>query len=275
MTPPQADADPEVSLVVVTHESAGVVGACLSSIRAHPGRRSQEVILVDNSSSDGTADLVAAGFPEVRLVRSRVRRGFAANCNTGADRARGRVLVFLNPDARLSAGAVDGLVDHLGTDPRVGLAGARLVYPDGRHQPSARRFPTLGTTLIRRTPLRWLLPDTAGERRHLMADLDPDRLADPVPVDWVLGAAMALPAELYRRLGGMDEGFRLYCEDIDLCWRVWEAGLEVAYVPAAVIEHDLSELTRRRFLTRATLWHVGGMARFARLHGLGRPLHQV
>jgi hypothetical protein len=102
-----------------------------------------------------------------------------------------------------------------------------------------------------------------------MLDTPFDRPA--VVVDWLLGAALTMRASEYSDLGGMDEGYRLYCEDIDLCRRAWEAGGSVVLLPEAVVEHDLSELTRRRFLTRATLWHMRSMARYIRLHGLGRP----
>lgn len=253
--------------MVVTHESADLVIRCLESI---PGgtARPHQVIVVDNASSDGTADLVATRFPSAVLVRSPRRRGFAANCNAGAAVATGDVLFLLNPDTEVRAGALDVVVDRLLDDPGVGIVGPRLVYPDGSFQPSARRFPTVGATLVRRTPLRWLLPDSGAERRHLMGGDSPASASD---VDWLLGAALAIRASDYRRLGGMDGGFRLYCEDIDLCWRSWEAGLRVVLEPAATVVHDLSELTRRRFLARETLWHLRSMARFVRKHPARAP----
>ena len=260
---------PAISVVVVTHESAHDIAACLDSLRRHPPERSHEVIVVDNASTDGTAALIEEEYPEVRLVRSDCRRGFAANCNAGARLARGTVLLLLNPDARVRPGSIDSLVAYLDTHPSVAVVGPRLVYPDGSSQPSARRFPTMAVTLLRRSPLRLLWPNSAGERRHLMLDTEFDQ---PAQVDWLLGAALALRASAYRKLGGMDEGYRLYCEDIDLCRRAWEAGGSVVLLPEAVVEHDLSELTRRRFLTRATLWHMRSMARYVRLHGMRRPL---
>jgi GT2 family glycosyltransferase len=261
---------PDVSVVVVTHESVADIGACLSSVLDTCSGVTHEVIVVDNASTDGTAALVASRFPEVRVVRSTRRQGFAANCNMGASMAVGRQLLLLNPDARVGPGAVEALVAFVDTHPEVAVVGPRLVYPDGSAQASARRFPQASTTIIRRTPLRWVLRQSAAERRHLMLDAaGPD---DEVrAVDWVLGAAIAMRADLYRRLGGMDEGYRLYCEDIDLCWRAWDAGFGVAYLPGAVVEHRLSELTRRRFLTRATVWHGRSMARFVRRHGLKPP----
>ena len=282
--PPQdVEVPVAVTVIVVTHESVHDIDACLQSVRATMGDIAHEVVVVDNASIDGTAGRVVTAFPDARLVRSTRRQGFAANCNFGASVARGQTLFFLNPDARLAPGAVGRLLDVLASRPDVAIAGPRMVYPDGSAQASARRFPTASVTLVRRTPLRWVLRHSAAERRHLMLDAtdeggtgapstEPDGHVDgPVEVDWVLGAAVAIRADVYQALGGMDEGYRLYCEDIDLCWRAWEAGFSVAYVPEALVEHRLSELTRRRFLTRATVWHGRGMARFVIRNGLRPP----
>jgi hypothetical protein len=105
------------------------------------------------------------------------------------------------------------------------------------------------------------------ERRHLRSDELAD-VIEPVDIDWALGAALAIRSEVWRALGGLDEGYRLYCEDIDLCWRIHQSGWTVRYVPSAVVAHDLGEDTRRRFLTVRTWWHLRSMWRFVRRHGL-------
>jgi GT2 family glycosyltransferase len=259
---------PGISIVVVTHESVEDIETALTSLRDDGPNDSYEIIVVDNASIDGTADLVAARHPAARLIRSSERRGFAANCNRGVAVARGQRLVFFNPDARTRPGALDLLLDYLADHPDVGIVAPALVYPDGSPQPSARRFPRFTTTVIRRTPLRLLFPNSARERRHLMQDANLDAA---IEVDWVLGAAFVMTKDTFDRLGGFDEGYRLYCEDIDLCWRTWDAGLQVVYLPQAVVEHGLSELTRRVFFTRATVWHFLGMARFLTHHGFRPP----
>ncbi len=265
------DSGVPVSVVVVTHESAATIDSCLDSIREHPPGVAYEVIVVDNASSDETVRIVWSGHPDVRVIRRARRHGFASNCNAGAHACRGRALVFLNPDTRVMPGALERLVQFLDQHPTVAVVGPRLVYPDGTQQPSARRFPTVSATLVRRTPVRWVLQDSRVERRHLMVDETPTLTLAPHTVDWVLGAAIAIRADVYKELGGMDDGYRLYCEDIDLCRRAWTAGFSVALLPSAVVEHDLAETTRKRFLTWATVWHVRAMARFARLHGLTPP----
>jgi exopolysaccharide biosynthesis polyprenyl glycosylphosphotransferase len=263
----------DLSIIVVTHESAREIGMCLASLRDVIGEVDAEVIVVDNASKDGTGDLVRREFPEVRLIEKVRRHGFSVNCNIGATAANGRHVLLLNPDTVTRPGSLAPLVCYLDEHPEVGAVGPRLVYPDGSPQASARRFPELGSALIRRTPLRIVLRSSAAERRHLM--LDEHDSDDVREADWLLGAAVAIRGEAFRQLNGLDDGYRLYCEDIDLCWRLHETGWAVRYLPSAVIQHDLGELTRKRLLTVRTVWHARSMARFLRTHGLGRPKVRV
>jgi len=258
----------DLSIIVVTHESAADIDQCLMALLDAPDGVTTEVIVVDNASRDGTAAAVASRFPTVRVIRKKERHGFATNCNIGAVAAAGRHLMLLNPDTRVHEGAASSLVSYLDNHPEVGAVGPRLVYPDGSPQASARRFPTAAAALVRRTPLRLLFRDSEVERHHLMFD---QMMTQPQAVDWVLGAALAVRGETFAALGGLDDGYRLYCEDIDLCWRVQAEGWWVHHLPAAVVEHELSELTRRRFLTRATVWHIRSMLRFLRKHGFRSP----
>jgi GT2 family glycosyltransferase len=262
----------DLSVVIVTHESRADIGECLDSLRHLPDVVSREIILVDNASKDGTADFVASHYPEVRLIRKRRRDGFATNVNIGAVAASGRHLLMLNPDTSTPANTLDRLVEHLDDHPDVGIVGPRLVYPDGSPQASARRFPTPLNTLVRRTPLRRLLGATTGTTRHLMAD---STLSDVSEVDWLLGAVLAVRMDALHDVAGLDDRYRLYCEDIDLCWRMHEAGWRVEYLPSATVEHALGELTAKRFFTVRTVWHFRSMARFVRLHGVRAPEPRV
>jgi len=132
--------------------------------------------------------------------------------------------------------------------PRCGIAGPQLLYPGGEWQPSRRRFPTVLGTLVRRTPLRWLFDPKRAQRRHYLLD---ERPAEPMEADWMLGAFLLLRREMLEELGGFDEGFRLYGEDIDLCYRAALAGWERWYVPAAVVEHAYAAEIDRRCATIA------------------------
>lgn len=253
----------DVSIVIVTHESANDIAPCLASIDAIGDEARCEVIVVDNASTDGTADLVTA-HPDVRLIRKRGRHGFSLNVNVGFAASRGRHVLLLNPDTVVEDGVMDALVGHLDRHPEVGAVAPRLRYPDGRPQANARRYPSPLTTVVRRTPLRRLLPDRADA--HLV-DTEFEGARD---IDWCLGAALLVRASALHQLRGLDDGYRLYCEDIDLCWRLRQGGWLVQQLSAPVVTHALGEMTSKRFVTRQTLWHLRSVLRFARLHRL-RP----
>ncbi len=147
--------------------------------------------------------------------------------------------------------------------PHCGVAGPQMVFPDGTWQPSRRRFPTVSGTIVRRTPLRLVLP----QRHHFHLDESPP--SEPVAADWMLGGFLMLRREMLAELGGFDEGFRLYGEDIDLAYRAMQAGWERWYVPQAVVRHEHKAETDKRWLTRRTLWHWAGVLRFVRKHPSG------
>ncbi len=139
-----------------------------------------------------------------------------------------------------------------------------MRYPDGRWQPSRRRFPTVGGTIVRRTPLRLLVDPYRHQTRHYNLDEQPARAgARPTGCS---AASCSCAAAMLDELGGFDEGYRLYGEDVDLCYRAAKAGWERWYVPEAVVTHRHVAVTDRRFLTRRTLWHWRGIARFVRKH---------
>ena len=244
----------KVAAVVVVHGSPPSLLACLAAL----GAEVEETVVVAN---------VAGSLPElpagVRLLEAPRPRGFAANANAGIRATGAEAVLLANPDAIASPGAVRTLAEAMTARPRCGVAGPELRYPDGRWQPSRRRFPTPGGTIVRRTPLRWLLQPRRRQRRHYLLD---ERPSEPVEADWLLGAFLLLRRGMLDELGGFDEGYRLYCEDIDLCYRAARAGWERWYVPGAVVVHDYAAEIDRRFLTRGTLWHLWGMLRFVRKH---------
>jgi GT2 family glycosyltransferase len=138
-----------------------------------------------------------------------------------------------------------------------------MLYPDGTTQPSRRRFPTVAGTIVRRTPLRLIFDPYRLQRRHYNLGESPN---EPVEADWMLGGFLLLRRAMLDELDGFDEGFFLYGEDIDLCYRAARAGWERWYVPASVVVHEHQAVTDRRLLTRRTLWHWRGIARFVRKH---------
>jgi GT2 family glycosyltransferase len=168
-----------------------------------------------------------------------------------------------NPDAVADPGAVAKLVEFADGHPRCGVAGPQTRWPDGTWQPTRRRFPTVRGTLVRRTPLRQLRPPLETQRDHYLLEEHP---TEPVEGDWLLGAFLLMRRAMLEEIGGWDAGYRHYCEDIDLCYRAMQAGWERWYVPDALVTHDYAAVIDRRFLSRHTLWHLRGMARFVRKH---------
>jgi GT2 family glycosyltransferase len=201
--------------------------------------------------------------PGTRVLENDRPRGFAANANRGIAETSGDFVVVSNPDAVAEPDAVAALRAFAEAHARCGVAGPRMLGVAGELVPSRRRFPTVRGTLVRRTPLRRVMPPLERQRSHYHLDDDPN---EPVEADWLLGGFVLLRRTMLDELGGFDAGFRLYGEDIDLCYRAAEAGWERWYVPAAVVHHEWKRETDRRFLTRRTLWHWRGIARFVRKH---------
>ena len=241
-----------VSAVVVSHGHAAAVAELVPRLRAEV----DEVVVVENVPGSVGASL------DARVLRNERPLTFAANVNAGVAATGGELVLVANPDTRPEPGAVGVLRAFVETHPRAGIAGPQLRWPDGTWQPSRRRFPTVGGTLVRRTPLR-LLSRPYAQREHYQLD---ERPTEPVRADWLLGAFLLLRRSMLDELGGWDGGFRHYGEDIDLAYRAEKAGWERWYVPGAVVVHDYAAVIDRTFLSRHTWWHLRGMARFVRKH---------
>jgi N-acetylglucosaminyl-diphospho-decaprenol L-rhamnosyltransferase len=242
-----------VSGIVVTHGEQPDLGRCLAALAPQV----DELVVVANLPLDIELP------PSAKLLSNEKPRGFGANVNRGARATKGEFLVIANPDTEPASDAVSVLRDFAASRPRCGIAAPQLRYPDGRWQPSRRRFPTVAGTFVRRTPLRYVLRPLERQRDHYLLD---ERPKEPVEADWMLAAFMLLRREMFEELGGFDEGFRLYGEDIELCYRAAKAGWERWYVPAAVVTHAYAAVIDRRLLTRRTLWHWRGIARFVWKH---------
>jgi len=206
------DSRPEISVIIVTYHSADVIGPCLDSV-AEAGVLSREVFVVDNASADGTAEIVRARQPAVRLIANAENRGFAAANNQAIPLCRGRYLFFLNPDAVLEGPCLETALRYMDARPEVGLAGTKVVYPDGTPQE---------TISLRYPGEKHAADELAGLRG---------------PIACVLGASMIARAELVREIGGFDEDYFLYGEDQELCLQVRRRGYEIGYIAEAVVRH--------------------------------------
>lgn len=244
----------KVSAVVVSHGHREELAESLPALESHV----DELVVVANVPGSEPAN-----GEGIRVLRSEKPQSFAANVNAGVAATSGELVLVANPDSVPEPGAVAVLRDFLAAHPRCGIAGPQLLDPDGSWQPSRRRFPTVGGTIVRRTPLRRVFPPLETQRDHYLLD---ERPTEPVQADWMLGGFLLLRRQMLDELGGFDAGYRMYGEDIDLCYRAAQAGWERWYVPAAVVRHRWDAVTDKRFWTRRTLWHWRGVLRFVRKH---------
>lgn len=237
-----------VAAIVISHGHPAELAQSLPALEPQV----DELVVIAN---------VVGSVPDgIEAIHNERPLGFGANVNRGVARTKAELIVSANPDAVPAAVAVAVLRSFMEAHPRCGVAGPRMVFPDGRWQPSRRRFPTVFGTVVRRTPLRLVI----HQRRHYHLDEAPPEA--PVPADWMLGGFLMLRRSMLDELGGFDEGFRLYGEDIDLQYRAMLAGWERWYVPDAVVQHEHKAETDTHWLTRRTLWHWRGIARFVRKH---------
>jgi GT2 family glycosyltransferase len=244
-----------VSAVVISHGHAAELERSLPALAPQV----DELLLIANIPGS-----IPRRLPEgVRVHENERPLSFAANANVGTAQTRHELVLIANPDAVPEPDAVAILRDFMSDHPRCGVAGPQMLYSDGTWQPSRRSFPTVGATLVRRTPLRLLFPPLRWQRQHYHLDERPDA---PVPADTMLGAFLLLRRAMLEEIGGWDSGYRMYCEDIDLNYRAAEAGWERWYVPAAVVRHEYAAVIDKRFFTRHTLWHARAMLRFLRKH---------
>lgn len=235
----------KLSIVIVTYNSAAYIGACLASIERHLAGTEKEICVVDNGSKDDTRDLLARDYPRVKVLVNARNLGFAAGVNLGIHHTTGRYVLWLNPDSELLDGGIQKVMEDLERDNRNGIAGLKIIDPGGTLQLSARAFPSYETALFNRYSfLTRFFPKNPWSRKYLKTDWDH---AEPSQVDWVSGAALLHKRKVWNEIGGVDEDFFMYCEDVDFCLRARQKGTRTIYHPGAKVMH-----------------RIGGSSRFAR-----------
>ncbi len=241
---------PALSICTVNWNTRTDLRALLQSVRADAP--DAEVIVVDNGSTDGSAEMVRGEFPGVRLIANPDNRGYARATNQALAAAGGQYLFLLNPDSLVRPGCSARLRRFLDEHPRAGAAGPRVLNPDGSLQPSARRFPTFAAGLFRHTPLGWLLPGNRFTRAYLMQEWDHTA---PREVEWLSGAALMLRRVAVEQVGALDERFFMFCEDVDWAYRARAAGWERWYVPDAVVVHRIGRATDQAVFPMVRAFH--------------------
>jgi len=249
---------PLVSLVIVHYRTPDLLARCLSQITEARIEIPYEVIVVDNDPVDHRAAELADQYG-IRFIRNERNLGYGRAVNQAMAAAHGRYYMILNPDVEVGAGSIETLASYLDDHPAVGMCGPKLFSTDGTLQYSARTFYTLKIILLRRTPLGRLFPNSKTVSDHLMMDWDHN---DTREVDWMLGGALMVRSEAIKDVGGMDDRFFLYFEDVDWCNRMKRRGWRVVYVPSATMVHAHQRASSRGFLSPGKRMHIESALRF-------------
>ncbi len=227
----------DIAVIVVNWNAKDDLRACLQSLaRTSEPAVSSETWVVDNASTDGSADMVRAEFPEVHLVVNEANLGFSRANNQAVALSQSRYVFLLNSDAFVHPHALREMTAYADAHPEAGVLGPRVLNPDGSLQYSCRRFPTLGAGVFRNTYLGRLFPRNKYAQDYLMTNFDH---LSTRSVDWVSGCAMFIRRALLGTIGALDERFFMYCEDVDFCLRAGQAQAQVAYVPQAIVTHAI------------------------------------
>jgi GT2 family glycosyltransferase len=263
----------DLSIVILNYNTRDHLRACLHALQVEGstslagGALESEVIVVDNASSDGSAEMVAAEFPWVQLIRSPRNGGFAFGNNQALTSCRGRAVLLLNPDTLMPSAGIAGMLEVLKAHPEAGIIGPKLLKPDGSmHLACRRSFPTPSVAFYRISGLARLFPKSPRFGRYNLTYVDPDRA---IEVDSVCGACMLVRRTVIDRVGLLDERFFMYGEDLDWCLRTRLMGWTVRYDPGIVVQHQHGASSRKRAL-RTTYHFFRAMDLFYRKHYIGR-----
>jgi len=261
---------PAISVVIVNYHSEEALTRCLRSIDAQPARA--EVVIADNGSTEENTARLKARYPAACWLPMGGNAGFGAACNAAARQAQGSKLLFLNPDSEVWPDALERLIAILDS-PESGrrILGCRIYNPDGSAQLSCRRFPDWRTPFAARFSLiTRLFPRNTWSRNYLMTDFD---RATPTRADWVSGAAMGARRETFEELHGFDPAFFLYFEDVDLCRRGRERGIDTWYVPDVRVTHLIGGSSSQAPVRALWLRHQSMWRYYRRYHG--RPVAEL
>ena len=263
----------KLSIIIVNYKMWQLTRALVESLLQDDLPKSTEIIVVDNNSGDDSVYLLRSDFPEITVIDNLENMGLASGVNTALTQAKGTYSLVLNPDMIAIPGSVSSLVSFMDKNPDVGMAGGKLISPNGKLQYSCYRFYTPLTIVYRRTFLGKTKTGKQAIANFLMKDSDH---ASEQDVDWLMGACLMVRKKAYEEVGGMDERFFLYFEDVDWCRRFWEKGWRVSYVPQAVFSHYHQRSSEKGallgiFFNRTTREHIKSAFKYF-IKFFGRPL---
>lgn len=263
----------DLSIIIVNYNSGGYLLRCLESLREFPPQSPYEIFVVDNGSEEGDLNGVEESHPEIKVIRNSKNLGFARANNQAVARSSGRYLLLLNPDTLLTREGLDGLLQFMEEHLEAGAAGPLLLYPDGTRQPSFRKFPKPHHLFFGRSSLLTrLFPKNPFSQSYLLMDLDGSIARE---VDWITGACMILRREAFTGVGGFDEEYFLFVEDLDLCYRLHEKNWKIYFVPDVHVIHHYGGsfgIRRRQSLKEH---HMGIYRYFYKHHRVPFPVKGI
>ncbi|MBL8161660.1 MAG: glycosyltransferase family 2 protein [Anaerolineae bacterium] len=250
----------DLSIIIVSWNVSALLKACLHSIGVHD---SIEIIVVDSGSSDDTVEMMRSTFPNVKLLAQGDNLGFTRCNNIGLAASSGRYVLLLNPDTEVIGDALEQMIAYLDAHPEVGIVGPHTLNSDGSHQSTRRRFPTLAVGLFESTWLQAFAPTALLDRYYVREQAD-DATCE---VDWVQGSALMARREVYEQIGGLDEGYVMYSEEMDWCKRAKLAGWRVAYLGSARIIHHGGKSSEQANARKHIWFQESKLRYFRKYHG--------
>ena len=253
---------PDLSIIIVSWNVRELLSNCLRSVLAQC-ELALQIIVVDSASSDGSPQMVAEQFPQVELVACQENVGFPRGNNLGLERANGRFILLLNPDTIVHGDALAKMVSYLQQNPAVGVVGPQLLNDDGSVQSSRRRFPTLWTAVFESTWLQPFAPKAVLDH-YYARDVEDGATA---VVEWVMGACLMTRQAVVAQVGGLDEAYFMYSEELDYCRRIHEAGWQVVYYPEAQVTHLSGKSSEQAVTQRHINFNRAKLRYFRKYHG--------
>jgi len=266
----------DISIIIINWNVKDLLDKCLASLHNGTVAINQpqadlpviEIIVVDSDSHDDSLQMIRDKYPDVRLLPQNENVGFTRGNNLGFREAQGRYLFLLNPDTEVIDDAIPILFNYMENNSDVGIIGTHTLNSDGTHQSTRRRFPTVKTGVFESTWLSAYAPQSI-DNHYKMLDTDDNAILD---VDWVQGSAMLVRREIYDTLGGLDEGYVMYSEEMDWCKRAKDAGWKVVYHGGAFITHHSGKSSDQVGALKHIHFHTSKLRYFRKHHGYGTYL---
>jgi len=255
---------PDVSIIIVSWNVRDLLATCLHTIQDNAGLLNLEIIVVDSASTDGTPAMIREQFPKIQLLAQTENVGFTRGNNIGLKAAAGRYLMMLNPDTEIVGDALPAMAGYLESHPEISIVGPHTLNSDGTTQSSKRRFPTLLTGIFESTRLQKLAPRGLLDRFYTN-DIPDTAVAE---VDWVQGSAIFFRREVYDKIGGLDEGYVMYSEEMDWCKRAHDVGFRLAYLGNASITHHGGKSTEQASARTHIYFQQSKIRYFRKHHGI-------